>query len=136
MHGFCGLLGRLRSPFSTNFCNLSILFRYFSACRFCIEFCMVLRWIFTSLLMTFSTTFSTNLRTRRFCKMYVFLRKTNDFQDSTVSFFNVFSMFFPSLFGIDFYMDFLRFWEPFWVHFASLFDPLASFGLTFSLSIS
>ena len=45
-----------------------------------------------------------------------------------------FSMFFQSLFGIDFYMDFLRFREPFWVHFASLFDPLASFLDTFTVT--
>jgi hypothetical protein len=43
-------------------------------------------------------------------------------------------MFFQSLFGIDFYMDFLRFWEPFWVHFASLFDPLGIlFGYFFGV---
>ena len=96
LHGFCWLLGPLRAPFSTFFCNLSILFRYFSACRFCIEFCMVLRWIFASFLMTFSTTFPTNLRTRRFCKMYVFPKENQWFSrfDGFIfqRFFDVFSI--------------------------------------------
>ena len=126
-------------PFGLNFrrffCYLSILFRYFSACRFCIEFCMVLRWIFASFLMTFSTTCSTNLRTRRFCKMYVFPKENHWFSrfDGFIfqRFFDVFSIPFRHwfLYGFSkisgailgaFCIPFRPLWHHFWILFSVL----------------
>ena len=100
-------------------CYFSIHFQCFSACRFRIDFLVVLRRICTSFWMTFPMIFSITFRTRQFYKMCVF-PKEKCFSRSDGLIVQCFCQCFSNPFSVSI---FIRIFHDFGSHVGSIFHP-------------